>query len=73
MAGEGNGDAWLAVLGLLVGGSLAHNLGLVSSAQGSTEAGRVALGIGWAVAPIFAVWVVSSHRREAARAPDPVP
>lgn len=48
MAGEGNGDALVGVAGLVVGGSLAHGLGLASvpagpaGAGGATAAGAVA-------------------------------
>jgi YedE family putative selenium metabolism protein len=47
MAGEGNGDAFVGCAGLLVGGALAHSLGLASApasaaqAGGPTDAGRV--------------------------------
>ncbi len=40
MAGEGNGDALVAVAGIASGGALAHSLGVVSSPQGTTPAGR---------------------------------
>lgn len=51
MAGEGNGDAFVTVVGLLVGGALAHTFGLVSTAAGPTAAGQVAvlLGLGLCV------------------------
>ncbi len=60
MAGEGNGDAFVTVMGLVVGGALAHTLGVASSTAGTTPAGRwvVALGIplvlAYAVAVTFA-------------------
>ena len=46
MSGEGNGDAFVTTMGILLGGAIAHGLGLASSASGTTAAGRVALGIG---------------------------
>jgi len=39
MTGEGNGDAFVAVLGITVGGALAHNLGLVSAAMSDAGPG----------------------------------
>ena len=58
MAGEGNGDALVGTAGIAAGGALAHTLGVVSTADGATPAGRwlVAAGIplvllyGWLVA-----------------------
>jgi YedE family putative selenium metabolism protein len=46
MSGEGNGDAFVTTMGILLGGAIAHGLGLASSASGTTAAGRVALVIG---------------------------
>ena len=46
MAGEGNGDAFMTVMGLLVGGALSHTLGIASSGAGTTEAGRHGRGAG---------------------------
>jgi len=43
MAGEGNGDALVTVFGIALGGSLAHNLGLVSTGAGATPGGRTAV------------------------------
>lgn len=52
MAGEGHADALVTCGGLLLGGALAHDLGLASSTAGATEGGRwaVALGFAWAIA-----------------------
>jgi hypothetical protein len=52
LAGEGHGDALVTCAGLVVGGSIAHSLGLASSAAGPTDAGKraVALGIAWCLA-----------------------
>ncbi len=69
MTGEGNGDAFVTVAGLVVGGSIAHNLGLVSAAAseagpgGPTFAGRVAVWIGLGFAIAYGVAV--AHRRRA--------
>jgi YedE family putative selenium metabolism protein len=63
MAGEGNGDAFMTVSGIAVGGAIAHNLGLVSTydagtvAGGPTALGMWAVGIGLAVAVPYAAWV----------------
>ncbi|MCA9321394.1 MAG: YedE-related selenium metabolism membrane protein, partial [Planctomycetes bacterium] len=42
MCGEGNGDAFVTTMGLVVGGALSHTLGLASSGLGPTPAGQLA-------------------------------
>lgn len=64
MAGEGNGDAFVTVAGLVVGGAIAHNLGIVSSAEGATEAGRWAVAVGLVVSLAYAA-AISSRRQSA--------
>ena len=46
LAGEGNTDSALTVIGLLLGAAFAHNLGLASSADGPTANGKIAVIIG---------------------------
>lgn len=55
LAGEGNTDSAVAVLGMTVGAAFCHNFGLASSAAGTTPAGRVACVITLAVMLIIAV------------------
>jgi YedE family putative selenium metabolism protein len=54
MAGEGNGDAFVTVAGLVVGGAVAHNLDIVSSPDGVTATGKWAVGLGLALAAGYA-------------------
>lgn len=49
LAGEGDGDASIFVIGMIVGAAFAHNFGLASSPAGVTSAGIGALVIGLAV------------------------
>lgn len=42
LAGEGNTDSAVAVLGMVVGAAFCHNFGLASSGKGTTPAGRIA-------------------------------
>ncbi len=42
LAGEGNTDSAITVMGLIVGGAISHNFGLASSGAGVTSAGQVA-------------------------------
>lgn len=46
LAGEGNTDSAMTVLGLLVGAAFAHNFGLASSGAGPTANGKIAVIIG---------------------------
>ena len=46
LAGEGNSDSAIAVLGLVAGAAFAHNFGLASSGAGPTLNGQIAVVIG---------------------------
>ncbi len=50
LAAEGNADSAVTVLGLTTGAAFCHNFSLASSAAGPTMNGRIAVGIGFAVA-----------------------
>lgn len=45
LSGEGDGDAAIFVIGMIVGAAFAHNFGLASSANGATPAGITAMAI----------------------------
>lgn len=49
LSGEGDGDAAVFVIGMIVGAAFAHNFGLASSGEGATLAGMVAFVIGMIV------------------------
>ena len=49
MAGEGNIDSDITVMGMATGAALAHNFGLASSANGPTLNGQIAVIIGFVV------------------------
>lgn len=46
LAGEGNADSAITIMGMIVGAAFAHNFGLASSAEGPTGNGKVAVFIG---------------------------
>ena len=46
LSGEGDGDAAVFVIGMIVGAAFAHNFGLASSGAGATPAGMIAFSIG---------------------------
>jgi len=58
MAGEGDTDAGAAVLGMLVGGGIAHSWGIRSTLAGATPAGKMATALGF----VFVLAVALSHR-----------
>jgi hypothetical protein len=55
MAGEGNSDAGISVLGFLVAGATAHNFGLAASPAGVPVNGKVAVIIGFIVITLIAM------------------
>lgn len=54
LAGEGNSDSAVTLLGLLVGAAFAHNFGMASSANGPTANGQIAVIIGIVVVTAIA-------------------
>ena len=60
LAGSGNSDAAVTVLGFLVGAAICHNFGLASSGAGTSPNGRIAFAICAAV--IFAIAVINTKR-----------
>ena len=54
LAGEGNTDSAVTVLGLMVGAAFAHNFGLAASADGPAANGKIAVVIGIAVVAVIA-------------------
>lgn len=79
LTGEGNGDAFTTVAGLVVGGAIAHNFGWVSTAAspagpgGATEGGKAAIVVGVVLALAFAVATTRAHRRAEDRGAARVP
>ena len=63
MAGEGNTDSAITVLGLLVGAAFCHNFGLASSGEGPTANGKVAVII--CIVVLALIGVVNSRKKEA--------
>jgi YedE family putative selenium metabolism protein len=45
LAGEGNTDSAITILGMLVGAAVSHNFGLASSGSGATSNGMIAVGV----------------------------
>ena len=53
LAGEGNTDSAITVVGYAVGAAFCHNFGLASSAKGPTSAGEVAVILGLVVCAVI--------------------
>mgnify|MGYP002859004340 CR=1 FL=1 len=65
LAGEGNGDSAVTVIGLLVGAAFAHNFGLASSGAGPTLNGKVAVVAGLVVVTIIGFTNTASENKAA--------
>ena len=63
LAGEGNTDSAVTIVGLMVGAAFCHNFGLASSADGPTVNGKIAVVIGIIVAAVIAA-VNTFQKRE---------
>jgi len=63
MAGEGNTDSAITILGMLIGAAVCHNFGLASSAAGATFGGKIAVGIGALV--LLAITLLNLNRKGA--------
>lgn len=80
LAGEGNGDSAVTVLGMIVGAAFAHNFGLAGSAAklaedgtytagGVAPAGMIAVGIGFAVLLLISILnILKKKKKEAVAA-----
>lgn len=54
LAGSGNTDAGISVLGMIVGAATAHNFGIAASADGVPANGKIAVGVGFIVLTVIA-------------------
>ncbi len=63
LAGEGNSDSAITVIGLMAGAAFSHNFGLASSAKGATANGKVAVIIGIVVVALIGI-VNTFHKKK---------
>ena len=63
LAGEGNVDSAITILGLIVGAAFCHNFGLASSGAGPTANGKIAVIIGLIVVAV--IGFMNSKKQEA--------
>jgi YedE family putative selenium metabolism protein len=66
LAGEGNSDSAMSVLGMLAGAAISHNFGLASSPQGPTTGGMVATILGFVILTAIALVIIYAKKKEEA-------
>lgn len=66
LAGEGNIDSVVTVIGMFVGAAFCHNFGLAASAQGPTSNGQIAVIIGLVVVAVIAVVNILGNKKKGA-------
>lgn len=64
LAGEGDTDAAVTILGFIVGAAFAHNFGLAASPKGVPQNGKIAVIIGLVVVLTIATGIVLSKQKE---------
>lgn len=64
LAGEGDTDATITILGLIVGAAFAHNFGLAASPKGVPANGKIAVIVGLIVILGIATSIVVSNQRQ---------
>ena len=55
LAGEGNSDSAITVLGLVFGAAFCHNFGFASSGAGPTLNGQIAVGVALVVLAVISI------------------
>ncbi len=64
LAGEGNSDSAVTVIGFIAGAAIAHNFGLASSAKGPTPGGMITTAAGFAVLALISVFNIAKTGKE---------
>lgn len=64
LAGEGNSDSAMSVLGMLAGAAFSHNFSLASSPKGPTIGGQVATIIGFVVITTIALTIIYKNNKK---------
>lgn len=59
LAGSGNSDAGMTVIGYFVGAAICHNFGLASSGAGTTQNGRIAFVV--CIVLVFAISIINTR------------
>ncbi|WP_026476120.1 YedE family putative selenium transporter [Alkaliphilus transvaalensis] len=64
LAGEGDGDAAITIMGLIFGAAFAHNFGLAASAQGVGQNGKIAVIIGFIIVLSIGFSIVANVQKQ---------
>ena len=64
LAGEGNIDSVITVIGMFIGAAFCHNFGLAASADGPTSNGQIAVIIGLVVVGVIAIVNIAGNRKK---------
>ena len=64
LAGEGDTDAGVTILGLIVGAAFAHNFGIAASPKGVPANGKVAVIVGIIIVIVTAISIVKNTNSE---------
>lgn len=64
LAGGGNSDSAITVLGMVAGAAFAHNFGMASSAEGVTNNGMVGFGVAFLVVIFIAIFNTFGKNRQ---------
>ncbi len=64
LAGEGNSDSAITVIGMIAGAALSHNFNLAASAQGPTENGKIAVIAGFVIAGVVSLIFTLCKQKE---------
>lgn len=65
LAGSGNSDSAVTVMGLVVGAAFCHNFKLAASAEGPTPNGKIAVILGLVVVALIAVFNIQKQKKKA--------
>ena len=63
LAGSGNSDSAITVLGLFVGAAFCHNFKLAASAEGPTPNGKIAVIVGLVVVAVIAFVNIQKQKK----------
>jgi len=64
LAGEGNGDSAITVLGMIVGAAISHNFGMASSPTTVTASGKIEVIVGLIFCTLLAIIVIYKQKKE---------
>lgn len=67
LAGEGDADAAVTILGLMAGAAFAHNFGLAASPKGVGVNGKIAVIVGFVVISMIAYGVIMSTKKQSSK------